>query len=587
MAVAVLMLEAFAGQRGAAGSAAEQEAADAHVGGGPDQVADALEAEHRVKNKKRNRVDAVRGVGGAGGDERRHRAGLGDAFFENLAVFGFLVVEQRVHVDRLVELADAGIDSHCAEERFHAEGASFVRDDGHDQFAEFRIAQQLPQDGDEGHGGGDFAAIAAGGKFLERLFQVRGDWFRADTTLRHVAAKLFAALTEIADFFAVFSGPVEGNFGALLVGYGNVEARAEFAEFVFVQLLLLVRDVAAFAGFAEAVAFDRVRQNYRRRAVVFDGGFVRGVNFSRIVAAEPQAAELLVGERLDQFQQLRARTEEMFADVCAGLDDQLLVFAVDHFAHALDEKAFGVALENRIPLAAPQDFDDVPSGAAERRFELLNDLAVAAHGTVEALQIAVDDEDQVVEFFAGGQGDGAERFRFVGFAVAEERPDFRICDRLKSAIFQVTIEARLIDGHDRAEAHRNGGEFPEIGHQPGMRIGGKAAAGLQFTAKIFELLFGEAAFQKCARIDSGRGVALKIDDVAFELRRARAEEMVEADFVQRGGRGVGGNVAADVVLFAIRAHDHGDRIPANEALDAPLEFLIAGEIRLQADGESC
>ena len=62
-------------------------------------------------------------------------------------------------------------------------------------------------------------------------------------------------------------------------------------------------------------------------------------------------------------------------------------------------------------------------------FELLNDLAVAADRAVEPLQVAVDDEDQVVELFARGERDRAERFRLVGFAVAEERPDLR-CRRL-------------------------------------------------------------------------------------------------------------------------------------------------------------
>ena len=65
----------------------------------------------------------------------------------------------------------------------------------------------------------------------------------------------------------------------------------------------------------------------------------------------------------------------------------------------------------------------VPAGAAEGGFQLLDDLAVAAHRAVEALQVAVDDEDQVVEPLARGQRDGAERLRLVGLAVAEEAPD--------------------------------------------------------------------------------------------------------------------------------------------------------------------
>ena len=113
--MAVLVLQAFARQRGAAGRAADEKSAAAHVGRGPDQVADALETEHRVINKEGNRVDPVIGIRRARRDERAHRSRLGDAFLENLPVLGFFVVEQRVHVDRFVVLADAGIDSHLAE----------------------------------------------------------------------------------------------------------------------------------------------------------------------------------------------------------------------------------------------------------------------------------------------------------------------------------------------------------------------------------------------------------------------------------------------------------------------------------------
>jgi hypothetical protein len=100
----------------------------------------------------------VIGISRARGDERGHGARFGDSLFQNLAVLGLLVVEQGVHVDRLVELADAGVDSDLAEQRFHAEGARFVGNDGHDQLADFRVAQQLGEHAHEHHGGGDFAA---------------------------------------------------------------------------------------------------------------------------------------------------------------------------------------------------------------------------------------------------------------------------------------------------------------------------------------------------------------------------------------------------------------------------------------------
>ena len=92
----------------------------------------------------------------------------------------------------------------------------------------------------------------------------------------------------------------------------------------------------------------------------------------------------------------------------------------------LTQQAVVIAREQLVPLAAPEHLDDVPAGAAEDGLELLDDLAVAAHRAVEALQVAVDDEDQVVELLARRQRDRAERLGLVGLAVAEERPDLLV-----------------------------------------------------------------------------------------------------------------------------------------------------------------
>ena len=194
------------------------------------------------------------------------------------------------------------------------------------------------------------------------------------------------------------------------------------AQLVFVQLLLLVGDVLAFAGFAEAVALDRAREDDGRLPLVLDRRLVGGVDLDGIVAAEPQLLQLIVGQVLDHLEQPRVGAEEVLAEVGAGLDGVLLILAVDDLAHPLREQAVVIRREQRIPVAAPEHLDDVPAGAAEDRFELLDDLAVAAHRAVEALQVAVDDEDQVVELLARREGDRAERFGLVGLAVAEERP---------------------------------------------------------------------------------------------------------------------------------------------------------------------
>ena len=128
----------------------------------------------------------------------------------------------------------------------------------------------------------------------------------------------------------------------------------------------------------------------------------------------------------------------------------------------------------------------------------------------------------------------------------------------------------------RPEAHGDGGEVPEIGHQPGVRVGGQPRRVAQFVAEILEVLLGQAALQKGARVDARRGVALKIDQVARLIAVAGVEEVVEAHFQQGGQRGVGGDVAADAGVVLVLAHHHGHGVPADQALDAALHGAVAG-----------
>ncbi len=403
--------------------------------------------------------------------------------------------------------------------------------------------------------------------------------------VRDEAAELLAPLVHVGDFGAVVVGAVERRLRNLVVADRDAEAGAEGLELVFVELLLLVGDVLAFARLADAVALDRARQDDGGLAGVLDGRLVRRVDLDGVVAAERQLLQLLVGQVLDHLEQLRMRAPELLADVGARLDGVLLVLAVDDLAHPFDEQAVVVLLEQRIPLAAPDHLDHVPARAAERRLELLDDLPVAADRAVETLQVAVDDEDQVVELLARAERDGAERFGFVGFAVAEERPHLRVGALLQAAVLEVAHEARLVDRVDRADAHRDRGEFPEVGHEPRMRVGRETAARLQLAPEVLELLGTESAFEECARVDARRGVPLEVDDVAVVVVALPLEEVVEPDFVERCGRRVRRDVAADALFDLVRLHHHRQRVPAHQALDASLDLAAAWEGGLFCGGD--
>ena len=196
-------------------------------------------------------------------------------------------------------------------------------------------------------------------------------------------------------------------------------------QLVLVELLLLVGDVAAFARLAQPVALDGLGQDHRGRASVLDRRLVGRVDLDRIVAAALQLLELLVAQVGHHRLQPRIDAEEVLADVAAGHDGVFLILAVDHLAHAADQQAVGVAGQQRVPVRAPDHLDHVPARAAEGPFQFLDDLAVAADRAVQPLQVAIDDEDQVVQLFAGGQRDGAQGLGLVAFAVAQEGPDPR------------------------------------------------------------------------------------------------------------------------------------------------------------------
>ena len=171
----------------------------------------------------------------------RHRARFGDAFFENLPVLGFLVVEQRVHIDRFVILADAGIDADLPEERFHTERARLIGHNRNDKLALFRIAQQLGQQPHKHHRGGNFATVGALVELLEMSVREGLQRSGAFLALRHVAAQLLAARLHVLDLGAVVGGPIERRLMQFVIGNRNAEARAE-------QLATRLRSASSAGG---------------------------------------------------------------------------------------------------------------------------------------------------------------------------------------------------------------------------------------------------------------------------------------------------------------------------------------------------
>ena len=195
-----------------------------------------------------------------------------------------------------------------------------------------------------------------------------------------------------------------------------------------------------------------------------------GIDFLCVVTTTAQIPDVVIAHLGNHLQRARVFAEEMLANVGAVVGLHGLVVAVQRVHHDFAQGAVFVARQKGVPVAAPDQLEHVPAGTAELAFKLLNDFAVAAHRAVQALQIAVDDEDQVVEFFTRCQSDGAHRLDFVHLAVAAEHPDFSVLSVGNTAGMKVFEKARLVNRHQRAQAHRDRRELPELRHQLGMRV---------------------------------------------------------------------------------------------------------------------
>src|SRR5882724_400249 len=282
----------------------------------------------------------------------------------------------------------------------------------------------------------------------------------------------------------------------------------------------------------------------------------------------------------DHLEQAVIGAEEILPEISAALDKIFLILPIGDFAHAPDKQSVAIVLDERIPIAAPDAFDYVPTGAAEDGLEFLNDLAVAADGAVEPLQVAVHNENQIVEPLARGERDGAKRFGLVHHTVTQKRPDPAACRSLQPAVLEILDKARVINRLNRAQAHRDCRKLPEVGHQPRVRVRREPSARIQLAPEILELLFWNAAFEIPTSVDTGGGVSLKIDDVAVSALGGCLKKMIERDFVERGRRGKRGNMSADAFLNLVGPDHHRERVPAHQALDPALHFLTARKRRL-------
>ena len=291
---------------------------------------------------------------------------------------------------------------------------------------------------------------------------------------------------------------------------------AERAQLVFVQLLLLVGDVLALAGFAQAVALDRARQDDRRLPLVLHGGLVGRVDLHRVVAAQRAASAVPRRSGADQRLQARVAAEQVLADVGARLRRSTSGTRRRRPRPGARASSPSVSLSNSGSQSLPQmhlmTFQPAPRKTASSSW-MIWPLPRTGPSSRCRLQLMTKMRLSSFSRLASVMAPSVS-----GSSVS---PSPRNAQTLRSpsgrqaAIVEVAHEPRLVDRHDRARGPSTPSgtpRSPASARDAGTTTGRRPACSL--AAEVLELLDRQPPFEKRPGVDAGRGVALEEDDVA-------------------------------------------------------------------------
>src|SRR5256885_6119617 len=234
-------------------------------------------------------------------------------------------------------------------------------------------------------------------KLLESSVRNLGDRFGTDLAFWQISAQLLAARLQVFPLRAVVRRAIERSIVQFFIGNGDSKARAKGAQLIFIQLLLLMSDVLAFARLAQAIALDGFRENDGWCAFVLYRGFICRMYFDRIVPSQPHTGQLLVRKMFDHFQETWICAAKVLPEVSSALNKIFLILPVCDLAHPPDKQSVAIVLDEHVPIPTPDHLDYIPARSAENCLQLLNNLSIPADRSIQPLQIAVHDEDEIVQ----------------------------------------------------------------------------------------------------------------------------------------------------------------------------------------------
>ena len=88
----------------------------------------------------------------------------------------------------------------------------------------------------------------------------------------------------------------------------------------------------------------------------------------------------------------RIATEEVIAHKLSIFCLISLEISIWSLVHQINECTLVIHCKEWIPLATPDNFDDIPTCTRKESLKFLNDLSITAHRTIKALQVTINNK---------------------------------------------------------------------------------------------------------------------------------------------------------------------------------------------------
>jgi hypothetical protein len=160
---------------------------------------------------------------------------------------------------------------------------------------------------------------------------------------------------------------------------------------------------------------------------------------------EVRREELVIGHVSDAVLQPIGLKELSAKEATILLGSPALLIAIRSSLQGLDQSAIVIVINELVESFAPNKLDAVEASSSIHALELLDHLGVASHRSIEALVVAVDNHDQVVEALAACHSDTGCQLRLVHLTIPDEAPDSTLRSVCKTAKVKIAEKTRLVD----------------------------------------------------------------------------------------------------------------------------------------------